>query len=81
MLAMRKITIAALLLAGLAIPVHAQQQKPPDPEDVAKARDAAALDKKYKTILKLTDKPTDVKVDPWRNMRASSGTDASKPEH
>ncbi len=81
MIAMRKITIVALLLAGLAVPAHAQKQKPDDPEDIAKARDAAILDKKYKTILKLTDQPTDVKVDPWRNMRAGSSTDASKPKH
>ena len=78
---MRKITIAALVLAGLAVPVHAQQQKPDDPETIAKKRDAAALDKQYKTILELTDTATPVKVDPWQNMRSSSSsTDASKPK-
>jgi hypothetical protein len=71
---MRKITIAALLLAAFATPLHAQQQA--DPEDEAKKRDAAALDKQYKTILELTDKPEPVKVDPWRNMRGN-GTDTS----
>ena len=77
---MRKITIAALLLAGLAGTAYAQQQKedPYAAEDAAKARDAATLDKQYKTILELTDKSTPVKVDPWQNMRGGGGTDASK---
>jgi hypothetical protein len=81
---MRKITIAALLLAGLAGTAYAQKQQQEDPyaaEDAAKARDAAILDKKYKTILELTDKSTaPVKVDPWHNMRGAA-TDASKPRH
>ena len=77
---MRKITIAALLLAALAGIAYAQQEKedPYAAEDAAKARDAAILDKKYKTILKLTDEPKNVKVDPWQKMRGSS-TGASKP--
>jgi hypothetical protein len=79
---MRKMTIAAVLLVGLAGTAYAQQQQKEDPhaaEDAAKARDAAALDKQYKTILELTDTATPVKVDPWQNMRSSS-TDASKPK-
>lgn len=79
---MRKIVIAALLLAGLGGTAYAQQKKedPYAAEDAAKARDAAILDKKYKTILELTDKQTEVtKVDPWHNMRGG-GTDASKPK-
>jgi len=74
--------IAALLLAGFAGTALAQKQQKEDPyaaEDAAKARDAAIVDKQYKTILELTDKPADTKVDPWRNMRGS--TDASKPKH
>ena len=77
---MRKITIAAVLLVGLAGTAYAQQQQQQkvDPEEAAKARDAAALDKQYKAILELTDKPSGpVKVDPWQNMRGAS-TDASK---
>jgi hypothetical protein len=77
---MRKIMIAAVLLAGLAGTAYAQQGQQEDPEEAAKKRDAAKLDKQYKTILELTDKPTEVKSDPWRNMRGS-GTDASKPKH
>jgi len=80
---MRKITIVAMLLAGLAGTAYAQKQQKEDPyaaEDAAKARDAAILDKKYKAILKLTDKPTQVKIDPWQKMRGGS-TDASKPKH
>jgi hypothetical protein len=78
---MRKITIAALLLVGLAGTAYAQQQKedPYAAEDAAKARDSAILDKKYKTILKLSDTPTQVKVDPWHNMRGA-GAEASKPK-
>jgi hypothetical protein len=79
---MRKITIAAVLLVGLAGTAYAQRQQKVDPEEVAKARDAAALDKQYKAILELTDKSSGpVKVDPWHNMRGSASTDASKPKH
>jgi len=79
---MRKITIAAVLLLGLAGTAYAQQQKKEDPEEAAKARDAAALDKQYKAILELTDKSSGpVKVDPWQNMRGGGSTDASKPKH
>jgi hypothetical protein len=70
---MRKITIvvSVLLLAGLAGSAYAQSKGDSDYDlqREAKARDAATLDKQYRTILELTDKPTDVKVDPWRNMR------------
>jgi hypothetical protein len=77
---MRKITLAVLLLAGLAGTAYAQQGKedPYAAQDAAKARSAAALDKQYQMILQLTDKGTTVKVDPWRNMR---GTDASKAKN
>jgi hypothetical protein len=80
---MRKITIAAVLLVALGGTAYAQQQKedPYAAEDAAKARDAAILDKKYKTILELTDKSSaPVKIDPWQKMRGGS-TDASKPKH
>jgi hypothetical protein len=73
---MRKITIAALLLAGLAGTAYAQQGKY-DAEEEAKKRDNAALDKQYRAILELTDKAAPVKVDPWQNMRSGSSTDAS----
>jgi hypothetical protein len=75
---MRKITIAVagLLLASLTGVAYAQQKDDPyAAQHAAKAREAAAIDRQYRTILQLTDRPTDVKVDPWRNMR---GTDASK---
>jgi hypothetical protein len=77
---MRKLTIAALLLAAFAAPLHAQQQE--DPKEEAKKRDAAALDKQYKAILELTDKTAPTKIDPWRNMRVggeATASDASKP--
>ena len=81
---MRKITIAAVLLVGLAGTAYAQRQQKENPyaaEDAAKARDAAALDKQYKAILELTDKSSGpVKVDPWQNMRGGGGTEASKPK-
>jgi hypothetical protein len=76
---MRKITIAVLLLAGLAATAYAQQKQDPHAaEDAAKAREDAAIDKQYEAILHLTDKANTVKVDPWHNMR---GTDASKPQN
>ncbi len=79
---MRKIAIAAVLLLGVAGTASAQRQQKVDPEDAAKARDAAALDKQYKAILELTEKSSGpVKVDPWQNMRGGGGTDASKPKH
>ncbi len=74
---MRKITIAALLLAALTATAFAQQKEDRyADEDRAKAREAAIIDKQYKTILELTDKPASTKVDPWRNMR---GADKAKP--
>jgi hypothetical protein len=68
---MRKITLAALLLTALTATAFAQQQRedPYAAEEQSKAREAAILDKKYKTILELTDKQSSGKVDPWRNMR------------
>jgi hypothetical protein len=75
---MRKIVFAALFLACMAGTAYAQQQQQQDPEDMAKARDAAEIDKKYKAILELTDKGTTTKVDPWRNMR---GTSSPKPQN
>ncbi len=74
---MRKLTIAVLLLAAVATPLHAQDGKY-DAADAAKKRDAAALDKQYKTILDLTDKSAPAKVDPWRNMRSTDSTAAAK---
>jgi hypothetical protein len=76
---MRKITIAALFLVALGGTAFAQSKY--DAEDAAKKRDAAVLDKQYKTILELTDKPTEVKVDPWHNMRSAGGSDSSKAKH
>jgi len=67
---MRKIAVAAIMLAGLLLPAHAQQGKY-DAEDAAKKRDAETLDKQYKTILQLTDKTTPTKTDPWQNMRGT----------
>ena len=76
---MRKIAIATLLLAALGGTAFAQSNS--DAEDASKKRDAAILDKQYKTILELTDKPTEVKVDPWHNMRSAGGPDSSKAKH
>jgi hypothetical protein len=77
---MRKITIAALLLMALAGTAYAQQGKddPYAAKHAQQAREAAQLDKEYRTVLKLTDKPTQTRVDPWANMRSSS-TGQSKP--
>jgi hypothetical protein len=74
---MRKLTIAALLLAAFAAPLHAQQR---DPEEESKKRQDSALDKQYKTILELTDKANPTKVDPWQNMRSTTDASAQKPK-
>jgi hypothetical protein len=68
---MRKIITAAFLLAALTATAFAQKADPYAAEDRAKEREAAVVDKQYKTILELTDKQASGKFDPWRNMRAS----------
>jgi hypothetical protein len=77
MTVMRKIAVAAILLAGLVLPAHAQQGKY-DAEDAAKKRDADILDKQYKTILELTDKTAPTKADPWQNMRGAQQAETPK---
>jgi hypothetical protein len=76
---MRKIAVAAIVLAGMTLPAYAQQGRY-DAEDAAKKRDAERLDKQYKTILQLTDKATPTKTDPWQNMRGTQG-EAPKPKN
>lgn len=80
MTVMRKIAVAAILLAGFVLPAYAQQGKY-DAEDAAKKRDAAILDKQYKTILELTDKTAPIKPDPWQNMRGSQQAETPKPKN
>jgi hypothetical protein len=76
---MRKIAVAAIVLAGLALPAYAQEGKY-DAQDASKKREAEALDKQYKTILQLTDKTAPAKIDPWQNMRGAQ-SEPPKPKN
>lgn len=81
---MRTSLMAAVSLgfmAGcLAGPAHAQSKAaaptPMQQDDIQKKKDADAIDAQYKKTLKRTEgNTTEVRVDPWSNMR---GTDDSK---
>ena len=81
---MRRVTIGVLLLAILAAPAYAQDDKKKDEDnpmaaiEANKRRENAELEKQYKRTLRATDaKATPAVNDPWANMR---GTDASKPK-
>ena len=78
---MRRVALGLALLAGfLAAPAYAQLK--PDnalsaEERIAKSA-ADEVDRQYKNTLNKTRKEnTEVRVDPWSNMR---GTDGSKPK-
>jgi hypothetical protein len=84
MAAMRTSLIAAgtlgFLAACLAGPAHSQSKSkdltPLQQEEVQKKKDAEAIDAQYKKTLKRTEgNTTEVRVDPWSNMR---GTDDPK---
>ena len=84
---MRTSLMAAVTLgfaAGcLAGPAHAQGKKaeptPMQQDDIQKQKDADAIDAQYKKTLKRTEgSTTDVRVDPWSNMRGSDDTKAKR---
>jgi hypothetical protein len=80
---MKRITIGLVLLAFLAVPLHAQGKKQKKDEDnellrqyEQRKKENAEIDKQYQKTLQQTGGNTaPVKVDPWANMR---GTDATK---
>lgn len=75
---MRKITLAAMLLMALAGQAYAGGNDAYAAKHAQQAREAAQLDQQYRTILKMTNKPTQTKIDPWANMR-SGDTEQTKP--
>jgi hypothetical protein len=74
---MRRIAIGLMILALAGLPAMAQRggQKPPDPEEVQKKREAEALDRQYKSTLERTKSDTaPARTDPWANMRGTTDT-------
>lgn len=70
---MRKLVIACVAISVLALPAHAQRRgapQEPSPEELARKRDAAELDQKYKAAIKAQSDAQSAKKDPWANMRA-----------
>ena len=74
--AMARYIVAILLLVNLVGPAFAQSKQPDsllELEDQEKKRDAAGVDKQYKSTLKNTDKTaTPARTDPWQNMRGAN---------
>jgi len=70
---MRRLVIAFVAISVLALPAHAQRRgasQEPSPEELARKRDAAELDQKYKAAIKAQSDAHSAKKDPWANMRA-----------
>jgi len=75
----RRLTIAAALLAVLAGPALAQRKpySAMNDQEKAKQKEVDAVDQQYRSTLKKTDKETaETPIDPWSNMREPS--DAKK---
>jgi Ni/Co efflux regulator RcnB len=78
---MKRITIGIVLLAFLAAPLHAQQDKKDDDNELLRQykerqKENIEIDKKYqKTLDQTRVDSAPVKVDPWAKMR---GTDDAK---
>jgi hypothetical protein len=63
--AMKILTIAALILSVLAVPAHAQGKKRPHPEEKKAKDDRPKVDEKaYKAALERIPEPKE-KYDPW----------------
>jgi flagellar biosynthesis/type III secretory pathway M-ring protein FliF/YscJ len=78
--AMARYIVAIVLLAVIAGPVFAQQQKPPEnplaADEQQKKKEAEAVEKEYNATRKYRDQAaTPTRSDPWQNMR---GADDSK---
>jgi hypothetical protein len=79
---MKRIAIGLVLLAVLAVPLHAAEQKEEDnlllQEWKTKQRDNADIEKQYKRTLQQINKQPAAGApnDPWASMR---GSDAPKP--
>jgi hypothetical protein len=73
---MKKVTIACVLMALLTVPALAQKGgREPTPEELAKKRENAALDKSYNSAVRrmgntATTKDTPGRSDPWADVRS-----------
>jgi hypothetical protein len=80
---MKRIAIGLVLLAVLAVPLHAAEQKEEDnlllQEWKTKQKDNADIEKQYKrTLQQINKEPAAAATnDPWASMR---GSDAPKPK-
>jgi hypothetical protein len=75
---MRSIALAAALIAGFALPAHAQGRAP-HPDDIAAKQRAEEADKGYRIMLEATKgRASDGKVDPWANIRPAEAAPAPK---
>ena len=81
---MARYILAIALLAVIAVPAFAQRSDGPPANPLAaldadKKKEAEAIDKKYKSMLKNTDQAaTPVRVDPWQNMRGNGDAKAKQ---
>ncbi len=78
---MRRVAIGVMLLAMLAVPASAQQDKREvTREEILKKKDTEAVDKQYDSTMKRLkqDDATSVRADPWANMRAPATNDSKR---
>lgn len=78
---MRRVAIGVMLLAMLAVPASAQQDKREvTREEILKKKDTEAVDKQYDSTMKRLkqDGATSVRADPWANMRAPATNDSKR---
>jgi hypothetical protein len=75
---MRKLILAAFLLAFFVPAAYAQQGDPNrEAQDAAEKREKAALDRQYRNALKNVPAAAQTKNDPWAQMRAPSEPNAA----
>jgi hypothetical protein len=75
--AMKTFTVAAVILALVAVPVHAQQRRQPNEEKKTEAPEKKIDDKAYKAALERIPEPKE-KYDPWGVARPAEP--AKKPK-
>jgi hypothetical protein len=77
---MRKLLIAAILIASLPAAAYAQGKTPPTVRDESEKKKDAEIDKAYKETMKRVDgntQPTKP-ADPWSSIRPTTSSDNSK---
>ena len=81
---MKKIAISLVVLAGFALPAHAQiwgDSNPYVQEEKAKKRDAEEADRQYKKVLQFERKgakSTAAANDPWADVRGAEQPKAKR---